>query len=753
MVQPLTRFSERDGGKVRCFSLSCPRYFMNEGGNLAPVRQVCVDAASTIGDITLWDKNVASVGVRKDGALSKYLGIRPDVNQTLGTEQLEFSIDKVTFDGVEQDVDTSKNDVLDASTIDVGSVIVRTGRIETRQLVKATNQVTTFEVEYTLHVKGMTVKERYGEFWFFSGDEFRFKIRKPLLLDAAYQKIFAHELVYPNSGTCSQCGLCCLGGGCEWLGEDKLCTRYEDRPPVCVNYPQPDDDLPDGCTMSPAFVEKDLAQPLVVHSLVDNEDGTYTYKKTSTELFSKAAPYLPDRYYIDADTYYSTTADGRVRLNNATSWSDARDGTIGTIADDTQSSAVSTFMSRFNTDKGGDTWDVCRGFFFFDTSAVSNTIRTATLNIYGFSNADTSVTAQEGTQASTLTTSDFDAFKGDAFGSVSWVTGAYNTITFNEAGRDAINAGGTTRICGRESSYDVADVDPDDAGGSDTEYSCGCYFADNTGTAEDPYLEITESWLHKLYGIASSAITSISTVVIGAVRYVNNVLNTWDPSDLDTVEAWFDASDYNTITESSGSATAWADKTDNSYDLSGTGTYHNTGFDGTQLPYMDFNGSSNTMNRSGITGSASGDWTVFAMVDVTADGSTFDYLFVTGRDSNEQRFIIEEGSSDDNTFYRYAPTLPDSSKTARVSGVQQLTWEADSTNNKFLLYRDGTNLVDQSSYNIPGPSLDGNMSLGSRTASDYYHGKVAEVVMVNEILSTEDRQRMEGYLAWKWSGA
>jgi hypothetical protein len=47
---------------------------------------------------------------------------------------------------------------------------------------------------------------------------------------------------------CTKCGACCvapdistlgkpLGVRCPHLGVDLLCTRYEDRPPVCRSYP------------------------------------------------------------------------------------------------------------------------------------------------------------------------------------------------------------------------------------------------------------------------------------------------------------------------------------------------------------------------------------------------------------------------------------------------------------------------------------------------------------------------------------
>ena len=66
--------------------------------------------------------------------------------------------------------------------------------------------------------------------------------------------------------------------------------------------------------------------------------------------------------------------------------------------------------------------------------------------------------------------------------------------------------------------------------------------------------------------------------------------NKWTPLQLSIIDAWYDVSDYSTITETSGNVTALADKTSNNYDLSYAGTspvYSSTGWDGS-LPAIEF---------------------------------------------------------------------------------------------------------------------------------------------------------------------
>lgn len=420
---------EYTGGVVkrRCYTHSCPHYFQDATSALRPIDLSLTDALSTVGGIKVRNQNVVSVGFRADDSHEKFLGLRPDVNQALGTEQLEFSIESVKFGGAPQLVDTSANAALNRVTSDLGSVLVRTTRQGVRQLFKVSQAITSFEIRLTLHVKGLTIEERFGEFWFYgAGHEFRFRIRKPSLWGTDFLKIQSHDL------------------------QD---DRYGD---------------------------------LVEHSLVENPDGTYTYTKASTALFTELAEHLPAAYYIDADTYFSTTADGRIVSMSYVDWDTPHDAeTGGGGSYDTE------HYSLFSGMRGGQhlgQWKICRVFFYFDTTAVSSP-SAVDLKIYGNGEETANSCAQMGTQADTLTTADFDSFSGSSYGQSSgWDNAAYNTISFNGTGVSEINTSGVTKICAREYDHDYLDVDP-----APTDYMNGLWFANEEGTDKDPYLEITEA--------------------------------------------------------------------------------------------------------------------------------------------------------------------------------------------------------------------------------------------------------------------
>lgn len=157
----LNRNSEKitydDGGKkIRCYTKMNPHYYRDETGNLNPIDLGDAKITTTsIGDVTLKSKNIVSLGLRRDDSTEKYLGLRPDETQALGTEQLEFSIESTSFNGEEVQVDLSKNDVIDSLTMDLGDVVVQSNRHFSRQMTKVDRELSDFTIKYKLYLKGL----------------------------------------------------------------------------------------------------------------------------------------------------------------------------------------------------------------------------------------------------------------------------------------------------------------------------------------------------------------------------------------------------------------------------------------------------------------------------------------------------------------------------------------------------------------------------------------------------------------------
>lgn len=411
-----------DGSNIyHCRGPHNPVYFDAGGGALSPIDLATVrdTFSKSVNGLYLRDKNIRSVGIRRDGLKNKYLGIRPDDNQG-GSEQLEFTIERIEFDGKEVALDISKHDATrDAVTSDLGNIVVRSTRQGCRQCVKVDHPIKGFKIIFTVHLKGLSAQYRadLDEWWLYGKDgQFRFRLRKPLLLGEDFEP---------------------LENGQEWIKAE----------------------------------------------VVDNGNGTLTYTKTEAPGFD--ADQLPGVYYIDVDTAYSTTADGYIYMGLTSAWADARNATDGTSS----SSSVSYYANaaRAGNGTGGNSYGIYRSFFYYNTSLITGTVTAASNFLYGYSASNATASAQNGTQAATLGTGDFDAFTGASYGTVSVVINQYNEISFNVSGLSGINKGGETKICIREYGHDYLDSAP----GAGYFYRFGLYYADNTGTDYDPYLSIT----------------------------------------------------------------------------------------------------------------------------------------------------------------------------------------------------------------------------------------------------------------------
>jgi hypothetical protein len=133
---------------------------------------------------------------------------------------------------------------------------------------------------------------------------------------------------------------------------------------------------------------------------------------------------------------------------------------------------------------------------------------------------------QNGTQAATLTTADYDSFDGSSYGNTSsWSTSGYNDITLNATGLSNINKTGETKYCAREKPHDY-----DNSTSGASTYRNGIYFANQTGTTRDPKLVVTHaaaasSKLKKVNGIAIASVKKINGIAKASVKKFNGISN------------------------------------------------------------------------------------------------------------------------------------------------------------------------------------------------------------------------------------
>jgi|TARA_B100001250_G_scaffold315214_1_gene277456 hypothetical protein len=151
MYKPINRTTVQvEENKFRMYSKIAPLFYKNSNGELNEIDLTFNDANSSIGEISLMEKGISSVGKRKGNNPYKVVGIRPDNNQNEGTQQLEFTLVNVELDDVKQEFNVETD--LD--------IILRPSRIY--QLVKLNKEFSKCKIEFDIHLTNLHLNnEKY----------------------------------------------------------------------------------------------------------------------------------------------------------------------------------------------------------------------------------------------------------------------------------------------------------------------------------------------------------------------------------------------------------------------------------------------------------------------------------------------------------------------------------------------------------------------------------------------------------------
>jgi hypothetical protein len=222
----------------------------------------------------------------------------------------------------------------------------------------------------------------------------------------------------------------------------------------------------------------------------------------------------------------------------------------------------------------------------------------------------------------------------------------------------------------------------------------------------------------------------------------------WTPQDVvGSLSHWFDASDSATVVLTSGAVSQWSDKTQNArHAVQDTAIYrpgYGAGFNGSAaslsfsvdalwapMPQLASFGIFVAFQRSSGSG---------LLFDIRNSASTGNMVISDNTGSGFGAYLRNDAGSVSTGG------SPGQTTTARFSA-----WTFDSATGTLQQFLDGVAqnaAVRAGTYTMNRLSIGGNgFTLGSAS----YTGRVAEVVVTSSIPSTDLRQRIEGYLAWKW---
>lgn len=221
---------------------------------------------------------------------------------------------------------------------------------------------------------------------------------------------------------------------------------------------------------------------------------------------------------------------------------------------------------------------------------------------------------------------------------------------------------------------------------------------------------------------------------------------------LSGLAAWYDADDISSIVHSDGSVSQWDDKSGNSKHVTQvtsinqpkTGLYTINGRNA-----LFFDGVDSYIQR--IDGMPNIATTIFVIANCFSSPPEG----VVG-----PNFVGNKGSIAANTLHNVSFSAYN---IAGQSTGYSTSWPSDA--NKSILYmggwngttgghrsRDG-NLTPTAITGLTPGTIDAEICIGSRyngSLGSVHYGTIGEILIYNSFLSEADRQRIEGYLMWKW---
>jgi len=219
----------------------------------------------------------------------------------------------------------------------------------------------------------------------------------------------------------------------------------------------------------------------------------------------------------------------------------------------------------------------------------------------------------------------------------------------------------------------------------------------------------------------------------------------WTPSDITTV-LWLDAADMNTIQTSGSSVTNWNDKSGNGHDAVQATPASQPTNGGTigGLNAIVFDGTSDRLDIAAL--GINNEHTIYAVAYTVSSSSYREMLRGQGTDEDLHFGQLNGNCS---TFYGNNSAWADvgantplgASTSAFVNGVV-----ADGAGNA-TPYHNGT---AQNSKSCTMVGTTTGFSVGSVQGANFWDGPIAEIIVCPSAVSSDTREKLEGYLAWKW---
>jgi hypothetical protein len=245
-------------------------------------------------------------------------------------------------------------------------------------------------------------------------------------------------------------------------------------------------------------------------------------------------------------------------------------------------------------------------------------------------------------------------------------------------------------------------------------------------------------------------------------RFFSSLATAWTPASLGaSLALWLDADDASTITLNASTVSQWNDKSGNARHASQASAANQPLYSATGLnskPTLSFDGLNDHLLASYSSVNFSGA-SIFVVARLNSTSSANAGL-VTLSDGTNPDYLTNGILAWSSGYSGGLPSGADSRYNNSFVGVNNQTLATNTIYTYSFISNSGIWIDgalrfagDNGTSPIPNTltGIGSRLSLNGQ-ATNFSKSLISDVIIINSIVSTTDRQKLEGYLAWKWGG-
>jgi hypothetical protein len=239
-------------------------------------------------------------------------------------------------------------------------------------------------------------------------------------------------------------------------------------------------------------------------------------------------------------------------------------------------------------------------------------------------------------------------------------------------------------------------------------------------------------------------------IVILRYRYKEPVL--WTPANISTL-SWWDSSNASSVTLNSSAVSQINDLSGNGYNATQVTAANQPGYTNTLngLNVMTFDGTNDFLNLPAINYTSQGSLSMYIVANRTGRVNNYVTNLMVWKESSNAVGLLSSFSGGAPGVRWGAYTSQDLQSTTTSSANYQVISQIIDSGSSLISWFDtgnagGTKVGDY--YN--GTSAFSSGYIGNDQYNSINMGNIGEIVVINQTDNLAARQKMEGYLAWKW---